>query len=212
MHLFRKSIIPGFILLVAILTGCGGGSSDPTAAAPLQTIQYQLDGNGFVQFYTNDTQWYGYGFWNTYTQTAEAQMSTVTVIVDKQSGASSAGYGLIFCHQDTNNFYRLLIDANGHYSVYSNVAGIYNPIIAWTAPQTSVIKSGFGVANVITVTQTSPHSFAISFNGKQEAQFADQNFSGGRSGFCAFVSYTYENFPGTPEDVRFKMSAPVAYP
>jgi hypothetical protein len=197
-----------------LLISCGKSSDDPAApSTSIQTIKWQLDGNGSVQFLTNDAQYYKYLFWNTYTQTNESLMSTVTATVEKQSGCLYSGYGIIFCYQDNNNFYRLLIDAAGQYSVYSRVGGNYSAIIPWTTTPSAHLNSGVGVANVISVTQQSPNNFSVNFNGTQETLFSDGTFTGGKAGFCMYIGdQTGENFPNTPEDIRFKLSSPVAYP
>jgi hypothetical protein len=140
-------------------------------------------------------------------------MTTVTATVKKQSGSLYSGYGIVFCHQDSNNYYRLLIDAAGQYSIVSIVAGTHYAIIPWTTAPSVHLNSGVGVANVISVTQQSPNNFSVNFNGTQEANFSDGNFTGGKAGFFASVDVqTGENFPDTPEDVRFQLSSPVAYP
>ena len=128
------------------LFSCGGGS-DAVSSAPstsIQTIKWQLDNNGYVQFFTSDAQYYGYGFWNTYTQTNETQMTTVTATVKKESGCPQSGYGIVFCYQDNNNYYRLLIDTAGHYTVQAKVGGTSSVIIPWMAPQSAIIY-GVGV-------------------------------------------------------------------
>jgi hypothetical protein len=192
-----------------LLMSCGGGGD--SSSTPIQTTQWQLDGNGAVQFSTNDAQYYNYSFWNSYAQTYDMPLTTVAATVKKQSGSVNGGYGIIFCYLDNSNYYRLLIDANAHYSVVAKVGGVYSGILAWATAQH--LKSGLGVENVIGVSQLSPGLFAINFNGAQETTFTNPNFSGGRSGFIAGVNVqASENFPNTPEDVRFKLSLPLAYP
>jgi hypothetical protein len=195
------------------LMSCGQESGPSTSSTSIQTIKWQLDGNGSVQFLTNDAQYYNYNFWDTYTQTYETQMTTVTATVKKLSGSLYSGYGIVFCHQDSNNYYRLLIDAAGQYSVSAIVGGTHSAIIPWTTAPSIHLNSGVGVANVISVIQQSPNNFSVNFNGTQEAIFSDANFTGGKSGFLASVDVqTGENFPNTPEDIRFRLSLPVAYP
>ncbi len=214
MRFFNRIYSFGLVSAVfMLLVSCGQSSNNSSTSTSIQTIQWQLDGNGFVQFSTNDPQYYNYIFWNTYTQTYESLMSTVTATVEKQSGSLYAGYGIVFCYQDNNNFYRLLIDAAGQYSVYSKVGGTYSAIIPWTTTPSLHLNSGIGVENEISVIQQSPNNFSVNFNGTQETTFSDNNFSGGKAGFCASIyDQTHENFPYTPEDIRFKLSSPVAYP
>jgi len=203
-----------YFLVLAVcmlLMSCGSGSDSSSPSASIQTNKWQLDGNGYVQLLTNDAQYYDYNFWNSYTQTNETQMTTVTATVKKQSGSLNGGYGIIFCYQDSNNFYRLLIDADGHYSVVARVGGIYSGIIPWTPSQH--LNSGVGVENMIGVSQLSSNNFSVNLNGTQETLFNDGNFTGGRAGFSASVNVqAAENFPNTPEDMRFKLSSPLAYP
>src|ERR1039457_2453108 len=155
------------VFLIVILTACGSGSNNNSypginfADGP-QTIQWQIDGNGFVQFLTNEVQFYNYGFGKTYTETKELQMTTVTASMVKKSGSLNSGHGIIFCTQDSNNFYRLLIDATGYYVVESCVGGTYTTIIPWSKAKTAILNSGVGVLNKISVMQQSPHIFTVS--------------------------------------------------
>ena len=105
-------------------------------------------------------------------------MSTVTATVKKESGYLYSGYGIIFCYQDNNNFYRLLIDAAGQYSVYSRVGCNFSAIIPWTTTLPAHLNSGVGIENVISVIQQSPNNFSVNFNGTQEALFSDGTFTG----------------------------------
>ncbi len=197
MGFFNRIYSIGIVLAACmLLISCGKSSDDPAApSTSIQTIKWQLDGNGSTQFLTNDAQYYNYFFWNTYTQTNESLMSTVTATVMKQSGCLYSGYGIIFCYQDNNNFYRLLIDTTGHYSVYSKVGGNYSAIIPWTSTFTANLNSGVGVANVISVTQQSPSNFSVNFNGTQETLFSDGTFTGGKAGFCIYIAdQAAENF------------------
>ncbi len=195
-----------------LLVSCGHSGNNSIILPSIQTIAWQLDGNGFVQYYTNDAQYLGYGFFHAYAQTDESQMSTVTATVKKQSGSLSSGYGIVFCYKDSNNFYRLLITTTGHYCVHAKTGGTYSTIIPWTATPSLHLNVGTGVENEISVTEQTLNHFTVYFNGMFETTFSDANFSGGSAGFYLGVSPTTENFPYIPEDVRFKLSSPVIYP
>ena len=197
-----------------LLMSCGQGGGDSSSpAATVQTIKWQADGNGFVQFLTNDAQYYQYGFWYMPSKSYETQMTTVSATVKKESGSLYSGYGIVFCYQDTNNFYRLVIDAAGHYVVHAKVAGTLTSIIPWSPTYTAQINSGLGAANVISVVQQSPGNFSVLFNGTQETTFSDSNFTGGWAGFYASIAYqAHESFPNTPEDIRFELNSPIVYP
>jgi hypothetical protein len=209
---FPKRVHNVMLLTVVclLLISCGGGgSSSSTSIQSIQSPTWQLDGTGFVQFTTNDSRYYQYNFWSTFTY--EALMSTVTATVKKQSGSASSGYGIIFCYQDNSNFYRLMITVGGYYAVTKRVGGTTTPIIDWIP--SGLLHPGFGVENGVSVVQTSPFNFTVYFNGTQATTFFDPNFSGGRAGFYAYVSdQTRENFPDVPVDIRFKMSSPIIAP
>jgi hypothetical protein len=56
--------------------------------------------------------------------------------------------------------------------------------------------------------------YTISINGTWVFGFGDSSLAvGGQAGFYATVgSSSYERFPNTPVDVRFKMTSPIAIP
>lgn len=208
----------GWLLIITglLLVSCGSSSSPPnnsTASFPVQTTRWQLDGNGFAQLATNDTQYCGRVFIIDFTQTSQTSTDTVTAVVKKQSGSLYGGYGIVFCYKDSNNFYRLLIDAVGQYSVYSRINGVDTPIIPWKLAASPNLKTGLGIENVVSVRQVSQSNFVVYFNGVEEATFIDATFSGGTAGFAVYVeTMDLENFPYTAVDVRLKLSLPVAYP
>jgi hypothetical protein len=193
-----------------LLVSCGNSSG---SSISVQTNRWQLDGNGFVQLLTNDEQYYGRVFVTDFTQTRQTRMDTVTAVVKKQSGSLYGGYGIIFCYGDSSNYYRLLIDAAGQYSVYAKINDVDSAIIPWTVTASPNLKTGVGVENVISVRQITLNNFVIYFNGAQESSFNNTAFSGGTAGFAAYV-YTkdLENFPYTAVDVRFKLTSPLSYP
>jgi hypothetical protein len=209
-RIYRVVIMAGACLL---LISCGGQSSnDSSSSTIVQSPTWQLDGNGFVQFVTNDPQYYQYTSWYIIGPN-ENLMSTVTATIKKQSGNAGTGYGIIFCYQDNNNFYSLSIETTGHYHVWARIGGAYSELVSWTA--STDLNNGFGVENEVSVVQTSLYNFAVFFNGTQVRTFTDTgfNFFGGRAGLYASIyDQAHENFPSTPVDVRFKMSSPIVYP
>jgi hypothetical protein len=96
----------------------------------VQTILFAPDGNGYIQFYTNDTANLGLGWLDNYPSTAPSLATapwTVSVTMQKNSGAIGYGVGCIFCYADFSNFYRVLISWNGGYRVDKKVAGNTQP-------------------------------------------------------------------------------------
>lgn len=198
------------VIIGLLLASCG---SSPSSSVALQTNRWQLDGNGFVQLATNDAQYHGRVFITDFPQTGQTRMDTVTAVVKKQSGSLYGGYGIIFCYVDSYNYYRLLIDAAGQYSLYAKINGVDTAIIPWTIAASPNLKTGVEVENMISVRQTTLNNFVIYFNGVQVATFNDATFSGGTAGFAAYVNTKdNENFPDTAVDVRFKLTTPVVYP
>jgi hypothetical protein len=170
----KKVLIP-FVLvcsMVILLLACGGGgggSSSPNVQAPT----WQLDGQGFYQFITNDPRYYGNGFWVYFNQDEEP-MYAVIATIKKESGSAEGDYGIIFCYKDNSNFYVLLIDTTGRYLIGKNVNGSHTFIISPTV--SANLFSGYGVENVVNVYRTGPGTFAIYFNGIQETTFNDSSF------------------------------------
>ncbi|MBN2353263.1 MAG: hypothetical protein JXD23_11880 [Spirochaetales bacterium] len=194
----------GLILALFLLIGCGN-------PLPVSTILWLPDGNGSIQFSTNDWHNWDTLFVNSYPSSLETPMTTVTVQVEKVSGALSAGFGLFFCAADLENFYRIMITADGYYTIQKKESGVYNPIIGWTT--SSFINTGLGALNEISVTQTIPNNFTLTINGNVVVSFNDASFTGGEAGFVVYVwDQANERFPMAPADVRFKMTAPVAVP
>ncbi len=190
---------------------CGHASGFTTTLATVRDRTWQSDGSGFLQFITSNPDYYYNGLWYHLNAAYQAQMSTVTATIKKHSGSQTSGYGIVFCYQDTNNFYNLLVDTRGHFLIREKVAGTYSTIIPWTT--SGSLNTGYDITNEISVVQQSLHTFTVYFNGIQGISFSDSHFTGGSAGFYATVhDQTDEYFPGLPVDIRFKMSAPILYP
>jgi len=187
-------------------------STSPTSAA--STVSFSPDGKGFIQYETNDAANYGYEYWEYYTATSNPKSTVVTATAIKNSGSANYGYGVIFGHRDDKNFYRVKISENGEYDVYKIVNGKWAQIRPWSSSPN--VKTGYGVANVIQVTySTNLYSVYINDLTTPVCTFLPDNVIGtlGSAGFIAAIgTSSAESFPGTPVDVRFKMTAPIAVP
>ena len=130
------------------------------------------------------------------------------------SGAARYGYGVIFSHVDNSNFYRVMISETGEYSVYKTVGGIWSALQPWG--NSAKVNTGYGQANVIQVTYVSGcYSVYINDLTTPVYTFAPDSAIGssGSAGFVVAIGPSgSESFPGTPVDVRFKMTAPIAVP
>jgi hypothetical protein len=212
-NIFRLS---GIILVAIVLLASCSSTSNNTPAT--ETIAWQVDGNGFIQYRTNDTAEYGYGYYisvSTSSQGIPASYpgGTVTAIVEKMSGSANYGYGIIFCYQDTNNYYRFLISENGGFQFDKKVAGTYTILSDWAS--SSNINQGYGIQNTISVNQTAAGTFAFYINNMTVPVLtcSDSSFNSGYAGYyIAIGPSTSENFPTVAADVRFKLTAPVISP
>jgi len=181
----------------------------------VQRIAWQDDSAGFVQFSTNDTNDCGEGYFHSM-GSQFIPMSSVEMQIKKMSGYSHSGYGIIFCYQDGNNFYRILISVNGSYLISKKVAGTYSYYQGgglWSASgswqSSSNLITGFGNTNDIKVVNTGGGNFDIYFNGILETSFTDSTFTGGYNGYYVLIGYvSQENFDATTfADVRLKLIA-----
>jgi hypothetical protein len=199
-------------LLMILFTSCTQTSSGPIIT-PTSTTMFANDGSGNIQFETNDTSKYSTSFWEYYPSTQNT-VSTITATIYKNSGDATQGFGIIFAHQDNNDFYRVLIAENGQYSVYKIVSGTWAAIQGWVV--STKVNTGYGIANTIEVTYSSGN-YNVYINNLTTPvyTFAPDSTLGtaGTSGFFAAVgSSSTESFPNTPVDVRFRMTSPVSIP
>lgn len=185
----------------------------PQEECPVETIKWQKDGKGFIQFYTTDLYQAGI---HIQCYNPEATLDTnekrVETIVKKLFGADNRGYGIAFCYNN-GDYYQVAITTEGDYQISKSVSGNRSAIINWES--SSNIITGFNKKNEIEVQWDSTNDiYAVFFNNNLEATFDgnDNVPSLGRSGFYVHVSATEENFPCIPVDVRFKQNRPVAVP
>lgn len=200
----------GLLLLGFIISNFGCSKSGG------ETIRWQDDGAGFIQFYTNQKTNYGKSFWRSHYPIV-SPMVTVTTEVKKISGYSGSGYGIVFCYQDNYNFYRLLITNDGRYTVIvkhgNSQKSTDTTLVPWPLTPSANLNTGYNVLNTIQITQSSPANFNISFNGTLEVSFIDDTLEGGKYGYFVYVGPTgSENFPSQPVDVRFNQTNPIPTP
>jgi hypothetical protein len=206
-----RIVIKGLLFCLAI---AGIASCEPT---PLVTIEWEPDGNGFIQYQTNDPANASQGFHILYPSTDHVPMTLsfpVEVIVKKVVGSVGGGYGIVFCAVGDQNYYKILISRAGVFKITKVVAGSDNVIRDWDYPAVANLEPGINTNNKIKVTRTDPAGiFTVYFNDVQETTFVDTTFSGGQSGFCVFVADKItEYFPTSTVDVRFQMLNPDTIP
>jgi hypothetical protein len=205
---------------LAIITSCSVDTiyvpytTDPTGDTnlPVKTIYWEDTMEGFTQFYTNDSKYIGVegrSFWKI-GELDEQPMTSYEVEVQKVSGDSYTGYGIVFCADtdDADSFYIFSIDCTGYYHVLQIVdeqldsqTGI---LVPWTFSE-HLIK-GYEKSNTVTVEYLGDNAFGFSINGHRIINVTDDTvpqFDGGKYGYICGVS-KYEDFPNAPVDVRFK--------
>jgi hypothetical protein len=90
--------------------------------------------------------------------------------------APTWGSGLVFWAKDYNEYYAILINAEGWFAVQRYVAGRYLLPVAWR--ESDVIKKGEGAANQVKVV-TNGNKATVSINGKEVISLSGQPPQGG---------------------------------
>lgn len=205
----RKTAWASCMTLWILLWGCIQPAQDLRPPPGEQdfdatTVLWKEDADGFVQFSTNDPTSCGCSFLAWHDPYCDP-MGTLEVDVKKMSGNPWAGFGLLFCLQDLQNFYGLVIDTEGDYAVFERNYGSWSTLIDWTYSDT--LRTGFGAVNSLRIDR-SGGTFTLSFNGTAAGSFADASLSKGYWGpFVDVYPDEYEDFPDTPVDVRFQLKA-----
>jgi hypothetical protein len=194
----------------------GSLSASAEGWAALMTIQWDEDGEGYYQLFTNQTANYGTFYYRSNTVYL-SQGSNLIVDTKKMSGAASQDYGVIFYYVDSSNFYYLGIDTQSRWCLWEKWGGVWSLLQPWTT--SSALLAGNGTLNTIKV-----HYWYDSSQARYEHEFY---FNGTNSTWCLYGSSTMygktgfgvqvglsgtESFPGTPVDVRFKMTSPSVLP
>jgi hypothetical protein len=194
----------------------GISASNSSGSSATVTAASWTDANGFVQFLSNSSADYAYTFLQTYDDVwpniASPVVSTVTGTVEKVSGATGYGNGLIWGYSDSSDFYAVLIDDTGDYTIQKFVKGTQSAVIDWT--YTSYLTAGYSKQNSLAITY-SLSKYRLYINGSLVYSFSPDSTLGtkGSVGFYANVgSSSDESFPGTPVKVLFTMSSPLAKP
>jgi|GEM_PF-2772817 len=216
-------------LALAVVLAAGllvlGGCSNAGTGSGVSTVTWESDGNGWIEFSTNDSQYHDTGFSVAYYSADEDPVVEASATAKKNSGSSQGGFGMVFCDQAGNNdSYEIHIWPNGAYEVIECISNVVTSVASGSIPTN--LNTGLGVENVIRVTYTSgsPGYFEVYFNtagsptvtidngsgGTHTTNFSG-GLTGGMTGFIVEVdAEANENFPNVPVDTRFKMSKPTS--
>jgi len=206
----KGKVVSVALVLAGVVALLFLGSCD-TGGTPVQTIRWEQDGSGFIQFYTNDSENLSYTFWSAHELGQDLSAGPVEITVKKNSGDPSYGFGMIFDYIDEDNFGRVLITRSGAYQVARKENGTF------TYPQnfasSNAVRTSSGAENVIRVTDvSSTDEITVTINGTEVFNDVYGTLLGGtRVGGIAGVS-DQEQFPEVPVDVRYKLNEPVTYP
>jgi len=164
----------------------------------LNSIIWENDGNGFIQFKTNDPSYCGYY----YHSPQIIDLSSEEIVGKKMSGAIGYGYGVYFKYSDSNNYYRFQIKPIGKYSVSKRVDGTIYSILGST--DSLLINTDYGEENTIKI-ENIGSDYNIYLNGSFLDHFNDSDHSTGTSNYCISIGIeSNEDFPSVPADFRLK--------
>lgn len=200
----RRTLIESVLVCLVLL---GVVACSPT---PPENIYWEPDGSGFIRFRTDDQANAEQGFLKLYDSTQEDPMTTpVEVTVKKILGSVGGGFGIVFCAENDQNYFKVLINVAGTYKIARVSAGYSSDITAWI--DSPDLWHGYNNGNTIKVTHAGS-LFTLYINDFEQTNFLDSGFGGGKSGFYAYVSTVDDEYPVGWVDVRFKMISPVAIP
>ena len=107
-------------------------------------------------FETNDTKYLtadGWTIWTVPNANTTESFNPIVVEAVKESGRTEAGFGLVFCEQETGGrpfMLAVLINANGYYTVGKVCDGVFGHINdGWK--NSNYINKGHGIKNTIAV-------------------------------------------------------------
>lgn len=194
------------LLLCYALLSCNVPTSE---IPPTETIWWEEDGEGFLQFCTNDRQNLEHLFVVWDDQFVDP-MQDIDVEVKKVSGNPWGAFGIVFCVKDNRNYYILGIDTNGYYMIWEFAGGNWVKIMDWT--YTHLLNKGYDSTNRLQISyEPAGSTFTVRLNTAVVTSFSDFSLSGGYTGFLVEVMPGgLEHFPHFPVDARFRYNAKIA--
>ena len=165
-------------------------------------INWLLDGNGYVQFSTNNFEYYEKAWYQFFENVNK--LGIYKIECKKINGAKPYGYGMVFgaSNNEPYSFFLLMINAEGYYCIQkkNNIESIY--LKPWI--KSDILYTGYDVVNTLEVIENES-MFIVYLNGFQVYQFYDNTIMGKRLGYYASIgNKNEESFPNNPVDIRFK--------
>ncbi|NOX65801.1 MAG: hypothetical protein GXO85_08370 [Chlorobi bacterium] len=203
----NKKLLYFFIIVILIIISFSC-TNESGLKKTVKTVSWEDDGNGYIQFSTNDVT--KCGIENYFHSSSDDQdpFTSATFYLIHKSGYESAEYGAIFCYNDIDNYYKILIINSGKYFVSEEYNGSSTNVdTGWIS--TSNLKTGYDKINKINITRDSNGKFTIYINDANTYSFTNTDLTGGSNGFYSRTdSKENENFPDIPDDTRFKITIP----
>lgn len=158
---------------------------------------------------TNDTKYLMPGGYTAHEITNASTVTNVSAEVSRQSGSTTAGYGIVFAARKKGAaayMLSVMINTQKMYTVGKFAEGNYITIKDWTI--TDCLRSGYGKSNKISVSVASDKSITVSLNDVAVYTFKDTPYgsipalySGGH-GYIVVIPEV-ENFPESFAEVTF---------
>jgi len=175
---------------------------------PIVTKIGEPDGDGWVQFTSNDPKKYAAAdsMAGNYSLRDNPNGDSYEVTAKKISGFYNEPFGMIFCGSDSA-FYQLNINLDSRYNVIrqavsGNGTTSGEVLIPWT--KSNHLEEGYNRENSVKAVKNG-NVVTLFFNGQEENSFTEPNpLNGKKIGLAVhYGKEGQENFPEIPVDVRF---------
>jgi hypothetical protein len=171
-----------------------------TNSIKVTTIDWQLDENGYIRFYTIDPEKRNSGYFHFVDGIQSENIYEIEVI--KNSGSKS-GFGFSLCLEPENlqERYSFIINVDGYFHIgKDHMDGNDKIMDGWL--QSKHINTGFGASNILKVVR-SGNDYTFYVNNNNLFTFTDLDIDAKFLVYGLDVSLD-ENFPSIPVDVLFK--------
>jgi hypothetical protein len=173
------------------------------------TIRWEPDGQGYMQFSTNDRDYEGTASLVHFPSTFNSPMGIVEARLIKQSGSELSPLGIIWRYQNPDNYLILLITVDGwHLHGYMLDGQFYTA--GWWQDQN--INQGYYSENVIRIDASTEYNdiYINNMTSKSGAIYCGEMQNIGEVGFYASVGD--DNVRKNPVDLRFRLDLPLSLP
>jgi hypothetical protein len=197
-----KYFITVSLFFAFMFSGCDTGTGNGSSDLPVSTKRWELGSDGYIQYYTNDSNNYDYSFWVLYENNNAP--NTYEIECKKVGGNLSYYYGMVFgaSGSGTTQYYCLDITANGYYRIRKEDNG--SRTIIKSEASSDKLFTGLNQINDLKITLEET-TYTIFLNNNQVFQINDLTPYGTRIGFYVAVGTdSDESFPNSPVDVRFR--------